>query len=116
MNFLLKVLPEDYTTIIIETKGLTDTLLFGLEMVLIGMATVFAVLIILWIALTLFKAFFSGKKDKTEKVAPAPAPVAAPVVTASADEELVAVIAAAIAMAESESNGVKFRVVSFKRK
>lgn len=31
------------------------------------------------------------------------------------DEEIVAVIAAAVAMAESESNGLKFRVVSFRR-
>ena len=31
------------------------------------------------------------------------------------DEEIVAVIAAAIAMAESESNGLKFKVVSFRR-
>jgi Na+-transporting methylmalonyl-CoA/oxaloacetate decarboxylase gamma subunit len=35
--------------------------------------------------------------------------------SASLDEEIVAVIAAAIAMAESESNGLKFRVVSFRR-
>lgn len=34
---------------------------------------------------------------------------------ASLDEEIVAVIAAAIAMAESESNGLKFKVVSFRR-
>ena len=33
----------------------------------------------------------------------------------SLDEEIVAVIAAAIAMAESKSNGLKFRVVSFRR-
>ena len=31
------------------------------------------------------------------------------------DEEIIAVIAAAIAMAESESNGLKFKVVSFRR-
>lgn len=34
---------------------------------------------------------------------------------AGIDEEIVAVIAAAIAMAESESNGLKFKVVSFRR-
>lgn len=33
----------------------------------------------------------------------------------SNDAEIIAVIAAAIAAAESESNGIKFRVVSFKR-
>ncbi len=31
------------------------------------------------------------------------------------NEEIIAVIAAAIAMAESESNGLKFKVVSFRR-
>jgi Na+-transporting methylmalonyl-CoA/oxaloacetate decarboxylase gamma subunit len=35
--------------------------------------------------------------------------------TESANEEIIAVIAAAIAMAESENNGLKFRVVSFRR-
>jgi hypothetical protein len=42
---------------------------------------------------------------------------AAPVtVSKTNDEEIVAAIAAAIAMAESESDGIKFRVVSFKRR
>jgi LPXTG-motif cell wall-anchored protein len=36
-------------------------------------------------------------------------------VVADNDEEIIAVIAAAIAMAESESNGLKFKVVSFRR-
>ena len=115
MNFLLSITKSDYTTKIIETKGFSETLLFGLEMVLIGMATVFSVLILLWLALTVFKLVFA-KKNTAEKTDVAPAPVAAPVVTANNDEEIVAVIAAAIAMAESESSGVKFRVVSFKRK
>ena len=115
MNFLLSLTKSDYTTKIIETKGFTETLLFGLEMVFIGMATVFSVLILLWLALTVFKLVFT-KRNTSEKTETAPAPVAAPVVTANDDEEIVAVIAAAIAMAESESSGVKFRVVSFKRK
>ena len=34
---------------------------------------------------------------------------------ANNDEEIIAVIAAAIAMAESESDGLKFKVVSFRR-
>ncbi len=39
----------------------------------------------------------------------------APNDTSSADEEIVAVITAAVAMAEAESDGLKFRVVSFRR-
>lgn len=35
--------------------------------------------------------------------------------SANNDEEIIAVIAAAIAMAESESDGLKFKVVSFRR-
>lgn len=118
MNFLLEITKDDYTTPIITTKGFSETLLFGLQMVLIGMATVFAVLILLWIALTLFKVFFHdiAKTKKESKTENTPTPVAAPLVNSTSDEEIVAVIAAAIAMAESESNGIKFRVVSFNRK
>ena len=36
--------------------------------------------------------------------------------TSTDESEIIAVIAAAIAMAESENSGVKFKVVSFKRK
>ena len=119
MNFLLSVTEENYSEKIINTLGLSETALFGLQMVLIGMLTVFSVLIIIWIALTLFKIFFydmANKKPHTVKEAPV-AVEAAPVVAApSQDEEIIAVIAAAIAMAESEGCGVKFRVVSFRRK
>lgn len=96
----------------------TDALSYGGEMFLIGMATVFAVLGVIFLCLVLFKVVFTNleaKGAKVEKkveapVAPAPAPV-------SNDAEIVAVIAAAIAMAESESgNDTKFRVVSFRRK
>ena len=118
MNFLLNVAKEDYGSQIIKTKGFSETILFGLEIVLIGMLTVFLVLILLWIALILFKIFFhdipSGKKKELAKPEPVTAP--APVSVRAADEEIVAVIAAAIAMAEAESGGIKFRVVSFKRK
>ena len=36
-------------------------------------------------------------------------------VTTNDDEEIIAVIAAAIAAAEADSNGLKFKVVSFRR-
>ena len=71
------------------------------------------------LSLLLFKFFFHDLPQKKKSVASVPkAPVVSePVPTVSSnDEEIVAVIAAAIAMAESESDGIKFRVVSFKRR
>ncbi len=100
-----------------KIENLGDALLFGGSMVLIGMATVFAVLIIIWICLTLFKLVFHDLPEKKRKAATV-APVAPVAVqpTYSQNDEIVAVIAAAIAIAESESDGLKFRVVSFRRK
>jgi sodium pump decarboxylase gamma subunit len=92
---------------------------FGGAMVLIGMATIFAVLCLLWVCLVLFKIVFHDIPEKRKNAAVAVEEVteAAPAtaVAHSDDEEIVAVIAAAIAMAESESSGTKFKVVSFKR-
>ncbi len=116
MNFLLDVNNVDVTKPI---DNLSDKLLYGGQMLLIGMATVFSVLVLLWFTLVLFKFFFHdlghGTK-KTKEIKAEPAPVyQAPV--ASDGEEIIAVIAAAIAMAENECGGNKqFRVVSFRRK
>ncbi len=114
MNFLLEV--TDYT---VPISNLTDKFLFGGKMVLIGMATVFAVLFILWISLLVFKFVFhdvGSRKTKTKEIKNTDTPVFTPHY-ANANDEIVAVIAAAIATAESESApGSKFRVVSFKRK
>ena len=122
MNFLLKIEPDQYSTIIRDTTSLGETLIFGLEIVAIGMIAVFAVLGIIWAVLALVTRYLPGVAPKKKSAAtieqiaePAPAPVTVP--AASSNDELVAVIAAAIAAAESESgNGAKFRVVSFKRK
>ena len=102
----------------ISMDELLNILSFGGTILLIGILTVFAVLIIIWVALVLFRFAFSADRTKKKtKIETAEAPVEAPVfVSQSADEEIVAVIAAAIAMAESESNGMKFRVVSFRRR
>ena len=118
MNFLLSIAKEDYGTAIIETKGLAETLGFGGQIVLIGMATVFSVLIIIMLALYAFKVVFHDiPAKKTSRKTEAPEVLeAAPVQEATDDCEIIAVIAAAIAAAESESNGVKFRVVSFKKR
>ena len=116
MNFLLDVSNVDVNKPI---DNFVDKFLYGGQMLLIGMATVFAVLITLWIALVLFKLFFHDlpsrpKKVKEETAEPAPV-YQAP--ESSDGEEIIAVIAAAIAMAENECGGNKqFRVVSFKRK
>ena len=95
-----------------------DKLSYGGTMLLIGMLTVFSVLILIMLSLYAFKFFFHDMANKKKA-----APKAVQIVTAepaaalkSNDEEIVAVIAAAIAMAESESDGIKFRVVSFKRR
>lgn len=106
----------DFSNFHISQLG--DAFLFGGAIVLIGIATVFAVLCLLWLCLVLFKIFFHDlPAKKSAQATSAPAPVeAAPVVAATPTEgEIVAVIAAAIAMAESENSGLKFKVVSFKR-
>ena len=101
-----------------EPSQLVDALGYGAFMLLIGMATVFAVLVLLWLCLTAFKYFMhdlpAKKAAASEAVIEEPALVAPTV--ESNDDEIVAVIAAAIAMAESESSNIKFKVVSFRRK
>ena len=114
MNHLLEI------TNFAEKLAPLDALTYGGGVVLLGMGTVFAVLIIIWVVLACFKFFFHdlkfiGKNKKAPVVEATPEVVASP--AASDEEEIIAVIAAAIAMAESESaNGTKFRVVSFNRK
>lgn len=116
MNFLLEFTADQFAQ---KNLAIEDILSSGGMVVLTGMLTVFAVLAILWLTLVIFKFFFhdiKNKSTKTKAVATEASPVVSTVV-ASPDEELVAVIAAAIAMAESEcGTGVKFRVVSFRRK
>lgn len=115
MNVLFSLADIDKTQ---ELPSLLDKLLYGGEILLIGLGTVFAVLILLWITLVAFKYVFknfSGSKTG-EETAPE-AVVQQAIVTSQQNEEIVAAIAAAIAMAESESSsGLKFKVVSFRRK
>ena len=98
----------------------------GLNTIL-GMGTVFVILIFISILISLFKyipaleAKFKnkGKAESTQEAAPAPAAVAAPVVEeASNDDELAAVISAAIAAYEAEAGGSTdgFVVRSIKRR
>ncbi len=102
-----------------ELSQLGDAFLFGGGVLLIGMATVLAVLCVLWGCLAIFRLLchdLPAKRSKKKKVAPV-VTIAQKTdeVKAQDDGELVAVIAAAIAMAESDSSGMKFRVVSFRK-
>ncbi len=104
--------------------SLSEKLSTGGMVLLLGMATVFAVLAILWFILALFNVIF-GKKQPKEKKAPAPkaapAPVPAPapvaIEPAADDGALIAAITAAIAAytANDAEFAGGFRVVSFRR-
>ena len=96
----------------------SSKLSYGGIMVAIGMLTVFTVLSLIMFSLYGFKYLFHDLPNKKAKVIKQVSASVEPVATVSVsnDDEIVAVIAAAIAMAESESNGVKFKVVSFKRR
>ncbi len=102
-----------------DISQLGNAFLFGGTVLLIGMATVFAVIFVLWICLKFFKFVFhdlGAKKASKKKLDSTPIlHQAENVGAADDDEEIVAVIAAAIAMAESELSGSKFKVVSFRR-
>ena len=97
----------------------------GLNTIL-GMGTVFVILIFISILISLFKYIPAleekfknkGKAESTQEAAPAPAAVAAPVEEASNDDELAAVISAAIAAYEAEAGGSTdgFVVRSIKRR
>ena len=111
MSFLLEIQLD-------KKLGFLDALTYGGQTVLLGMATVFAVLTIIWLALVLFKIFlYDIPNKKAAEAATATEPAAVVPISAGSDEdEIIAVIAAAIAAAESEAGGVKFKVVSFRRK
>lgn len=79
---------------------------------LMGMGTVFCVLIFIIFVISLFKLFsYSGKKkDTADDVKPEVVPQAQPAIPAPAeaasDDEIIAVISAAIAVYEEESQGM----------
>lgn len=88
---------------------------------LIGMVTVFAALIVLWLVLALFRkfvAYYNGEDLEAEAKTPTPVVESAPVAQAASDDALIAVITAAVAAALAEENGGAvpgFRVVSFQK-
>ena len=102
-----------------EVSQLGDALVFGGAIMLIGMCTVFAVLCLLWLFLVLFKLAFHDLPAKRAAKKAAEAASAASdreaEITGADEAEIIAAITAAIEMAESDTSGLKFRVVSFKR-
>ncbi len=105
MNFLLEVTKD---------SSFIDRLTYGGFMLLLGMAVVFSVLITIWACLSIFKLYFT--KNEAKPAETVTAPVVAEAHKSSDDAEIVAVIAAAVAAAEADSDGTKFKVVSFRRK
>ncbi len=105
----------------------SERMSYGLSVFVVGVATVFSVLAILWAALVLFKVFAydipqkRAKKAEEKKKVEVPASVetveAEPVIEENDDDEqLIAVISAAIAAYTAQSgNALPFRVVSYKR-
>lgn len=112
------------TVTLLSAMNLGERFAYAGRMTLIGMATIFVALSILWAALALFRRALERGKTPAENKPAAPAPkavaptlVAAPK-AASADGELVAAITAAVSLMLAEENGGKvpnFRVVSFRR-
>lgn len=94
-------------------------LLYGLNIALIGMGTVFAVLIILMVVLYLFKLVFAKKSaskpvEKADPVIKNETPAAS--LLNSEDEYIPVVIAAAVAAyMENSAPHSKYRIRSFKR-
>ncbi len=100
-----------------ESSSFAERATFGLEVVAIGMAVVFGVLLLLIGILQIFKLFGAKPANKVKseasKVAsaanvPAPTAVAAP---SSEEEKIVAIATAAIAASRGKSN-VDFQVLS----
>ena len=114
-------------TLSTESMNLSERMSYGLQVFAVGLGTVFAVLIILLIALMLFKVFLydlpqkKAQKKAAEKLTTITAPVTDAVVEpvieeAEDDTQLIAVITAAIAAYTSETgNALPFRVVSYRR-
>ena len=107
---------QDVTTPI-ENMG--ERLLVAGQTLLLGMAAVFAVLVVLWIVIAIAGKLLarddseSGAPEAKNVAAPIAAPTVAPTVV-SDDEEIVAAITAAISVMLDKPQSA-FRVVSFRQ-
>ena len=104
-------------------EGVFDKLMYGLQVALVGMGTVFFVLLLLMCVVYIFRLVFytiPNRKAAENTDVPVEGPAPAAVVTAADDEEeTAAVIAAAIASFYETGNGAqarqKYKIRSFKR-
>lgn len=118
MEFFEKLL--DFGEEVSNTAPMSERIVMGLQTTLLGMGVIFAVLIILWAVLSVFKLVFTkaNTEEKPEVTAPAPVTVPEPEIvpapSMSNDAELVAVITAAIA-SMMDAPQTSFKVVSFRR-
>ena len=125
----MMVLPQDYgkpDKLDIGSSNFGQRLLIGLQVALLGLGTVFVMLILLIFMVTLMRLIFEGvgnmKAKQAEKKAQAPAQEVAAVeekIASEEDEEVVAVIMAALNAYYEEQNvayksNLKFRVRSIK--
>ncbi len=102
-----------------KTTPLSERMALGLQTMVLGLGTVFSILIIIWGILSLFRLFFytipnSRKKTNTTVAAPQETEVSEEAFNKNNDEETVAAISAAIAVYLDKPVS-SFRVVSFKR-
>ena len=109
--------------ILSATMSIAEKIELSLSTSLLGMGTVFAILILLWGVLELFRVLFAGTGNKKKTVTPPSntAPASAGVNDLSVqstqtenEEELVAIFTAAIAMMTGKSAS-SFTVRSFSR-
>ena len=134
MNLVPLIAETNFDSVMNNGLSLSEKAMQSLQMLLMGMGTVFSVLFTIWLALTLFKVFMHdipekrrAKAKEKEKATADTAPVM-PVAEEPVAEETpvttddmsvtVAVITAAI-QAYMDSQGIgdtPFKVVSFKRK
>lgn len=105
-----------------ENATAFEKLIYGLKVMLLGMGTVFAVLLFLWLVLMLLQLFYkkknvSEKADDTESVVPAPpaVPIQNVIEVEEDESELVAVIMAAVYAASGAIPG-SLRMISCKKR
>lgn len=110
----------------VTQMGPLESFMVGVPVLVVGLAIVFAVLIILWGVLELFRIIFyeapkkkaeaakQAKKVEVVKAEPKIEAPAAPAAPAEDEEELVAVLMAAIAASMGTSAG-GLRIKSFRR-
>ena len=121
MHYLLPLAENAVKDVAAVPEGTFDKLMYGLNIAVIGLGTVFAVLIIIMCVLYLFRLFFytmpNRKKAEAEQektVSTVQTPVRA--ADTGEDELIPVVIAAAVAAyMDSAAPHSKYRIRSFKR-